>query len=832
MKLSLNRGWQLLERKLDVTARDVLGVMEADDFLAAGDLPLDAHMPLIAHGVIKDPVVAAYSYDCEWMERRSWWFKKAFQVTEADLKARAARLELESLDLFADVFVNGRFVGEHQSCHFPFIADVKEHLKPGENILLVRLTMGPERVSKGDYDYLADHICTEYEGGRGDRGEKARAMLRKPQYVYGWDWGPRIGTVGIVKNAWLHFLGDVAVTRVHAVTLSAEENARMRFELEFESLLPLSTQEAEVTLEITRGGKSVLTLKRDVLAESGANYADFDAVIEHAQLWWPNGAGEQPLYEVRATVQTETCTAVSEPARFGIRTVALDLTKYGNNDRRFAVMVNGVAIYMKGADWIPSDSIYARVSREKYETLIRDAKDCNFNMLRIWGGGSYERDEFYDLCDEHGILLWHDFMFACALYPDDQAWFKDLAAREIDYQTRRLRNHPSMALWCGNNECQWIFEQYLGGPGKPYSGGLHLYNEIMPRAIRDNCPEIPYWRSSPYGGNLPNDNEVGDRHHWRDCTMSDRMEDRINPEAYDRVTSRFVTEYGYIGPCSEETITKYYGGGEWAPGDRIWNLHNNTFEKATVPEGIRRHYTDPEPLAIRDYLQYARLVQGLMYGYSLEAIRFYPKNDGSLFWMYNDTWGEVGWTIIDYYLDRKPSFYHVKRAFAPLKLILRASEDGKTVRVMGINDTPSEVLADLKFGYAGFDGRLDQSSVSLKLKPFTKGIVHEFPMPAGDARKGVVFARMDGAPLALLRQVPFRDFAAHEGRVLVESVKEHGNDLKVELKSEGYCHAVSLGFPAGVRLSDEYFDMLPGDRATVTVYGAKGMANGMSPRWI
>jgi beta-mannosidase len=293
-----------------------------------------------------------------------------------------------------------------------------------------------------------------------------------------------------------------------------------------------------------------------------------------------------------------------------------------------------------------------------------------------------------------------------------------------------------------------------------------------------------------------------------------------------------VSEYGYIGPCSEETITKYYGGQAWTPGDKIWNLHNNTFEKATVPEGIRRHYTDPEPLAIRDYLQYARLVQGLMYGYSLEAIRFYPKNDGALFWMYNDTWGEVGWTIIDYYLDRKPSFYYVKRAFAPVKLILRASEDRKTVRVMGVNDTPDEVKADLTFGYVSFDGKYDQAGVPVTLKPFDKAIVHEFAMPEGDARDGVVFARLDGAPLALLRQVPFRDFKEHEGRVLVESVKDSGNDLLVELTSQGYCHAVSLGLPASVRLSDEYFDMLPGDRVTVTVYGAAGRKDELNIRWL
>ncbi len=820
MKLSLNKHWKMLYRDLDVGCLDAQEVLGATDYLDAGTLPIDAHMPLIKHGIIKDPVVADYCHESEWMERKSWWFRHEFKLTAAQLKASEIRLELESLDLFADIFINGRQVGSHQSCHFPFVKDVLAQLVVGVNTLLVRLTMGPERIAKGDYDYLADRICTEYDVGRGDRGEKARAMLRKPQYVYGWDWGPRVGTVGIVKNAWLHIIKDLHVTRIAAVTLSPEKDAKLRFELEFESLLPISTQEVEVEIQVSHEGRTVLTLNKSVLAESGANFVDIEAEIKDAKLWWPAGAGAQPLYEMTATVKGRKTTATSDPVRFGIRTIALDLTKHADHDRRFAVVVNGVPVYCKGGDWIPSDSIYARVSREKYEVLLTDARDCNFNMLRIWGGGNYERDEFYELCDELGILIWHDFMFACSMYPDDQPWFVDLCVREIEHQTKHLRNHPCMALWCGNNECQWIFEDYLGSEGKKYTGGLTLYNQIMPRIVRHNCPEIPYWRSSPYGGKLPNDNEVGDRHHWRDCTMSDNMQDRINPEAYDKVTSRFVSEYGYIGPCSEETITKYYDGKAWTPGDAIWNLHNNTFEKATVPEGIRRHYVDPEGLAIKDYLQYARLVQGLMYGYSLEAIRFYPQNDGALFWMYNDTWGEVGWTIVDYYLDRKPSFYYVKRAFAPVKLILRPSKDKKTVLVMGINDTPNAVTQTLEYGYVSFDGMYDKRDAPVSLKPFSKAIVHEFPLPEGDKKSGMVYARVEGAPLALLRQTPFRNLKSRDCAVEITGIEKKGSDYHVALTAKGYCHAVSFGLPSHVRLSDEYFDMLPGDARTVVIYGA------------
>jgi beta-mannosidase len=442
-------------------------------------------------------------------------------------------------------------------------------------------------------------------------------------------------------------------------------------------------------------------------------------------------------------------------------------------------------------------------------------------MLRVWGGGLYERDEFYNFCDGMGILLWHDFMFGCSLYPDDQEWYLELVRKEIDYQTKRLRHHPSLALWCGNNENPMIFENYLKADAKNrFSGGLRIYNEIIPSLIRANCPEIPYWPSSPYGGKAPNDNEVGDRHHWGDCTMNPDMEKRITPEAYDLVTSRFITEYGYIGPCSEATIKKYYGKNPVVHNDKIWNLHNNTFEKATVPEGIRKHYIDPEGLELKDYLRYARLVQGLMYSYSLEAIRFYPKNDGALFWMYNDTWGEVGWTIIDYYLDRKPSYYYVKRAFAPVKFILRAVKD--KVRVMGINDTPKEKSADLEYGYAGFDGKFDKSKKAVTLPAFSKGIVLEFPKPRGDVKKGVIYTRAKDAPLAILRTGPFRNYAAAGSTVTVAKFEIKGKDVQVTLQSSGYSHAVSLGLKSDIHLDDEYFDMLPGDVHTVTIRDAAG----------
>ncbi|MCL2834898.1 MAG: beta-mannosidase, partial [Treponema sp.] len=219
MKLSLNKEWKLLYRDLSAGPDQVPSILAAADFIDAGVLPCDAHVPLINAGIIKDPVTADYCHDCGWMEQKSFWYCKEFSVTAKQLKSRAARLTIESLDLYAHIFINGKLAGTHQSCHYPFTSDIIKYLKEGANNILIRLTMGPEEFSRNDMDYLYDYISAEYERRRKDRGEKARAFLRKPQYVYGWDWGPRIGTVGIMKNAWIEFLDDIAVIGLHPVTL-------------------------------------------------------------------------------------------------------------------------------------------------------------------------------------------------------------------------------------------------------------------------------------------------------------------------------------------------------------------------------------------------------------------------------------------------------------------------------------------------------------------------------------------------------------------------------------------------------------------------------------
>ncbi len=352
--------------------------------------------------------------------------------------------------------------------------------------------------------------------------------------------------------------------------------------------------------------------------------------------------------------------------------------------------------------------------------------------------------------------------------------------------------------------------------------GMKLSNNESKRYVRINCPNIPYWNSSPYGGDYANANNVGNVHHWGACMMNADMAKRIEPKEYDLVTARFVTEYGYPGPCPMETIEEYFDGKPVERGSKIWELHNNTFEKKTVNAGIEKHYLDnAAALSLEDYILYAGMVQSTMLGYSLEAMRFKDFMSGSLFWMYNDTWGEVGWTIIDYYLRRKISFYGVKRAFAPVKLTLRAV-DGK-VRLQGINDTPEEITFTCRMGYMPFDGSPARlTDATFTLAPRSRVYLQDADMPEGDDTRGtfVVIPDTDRLDPAVLRLHDMRALQFSGARPKVLASHADGDDLLVTLGADQYIHGVH--FREQFDADDNYFDLLPGQTKKVRIFGAAG----------
>ncbi len=376
--------------------------------------------------------------------------------------------------------------------------------------------------------------------------------------------------------------------------------------------------------------------------------------IPDPRLWWPNGMGEQPLYRVKAGLiddNGDVCDA--RTFAIGLRTVAIERTHLREGGR-FCLRVNGQDVFCRGGNIGPFDMIPARISDAKYETIVAEAQHANMNMLRINGCSIYEAPAFYDACDRMGILVWHDFMLTCTTYPEDEAFTAAVGA-EVDAVVRQLRHHPSIALWCGNNECTWGFRDWWN-PDKSQPlelGGVHLYNRIIPDICRHLDPHRPYWVSSPAGGEEPNSELAGDCHWWHPFFMSSDMQRRIRHETFDECRARFVSEYGVIGPCHLESMQQYLLPEELHPDSLAWRVHTNTIEQETVPAAIRRHYADPEGLSVPEYSRYGQMFQAIIHGHALEALRF-RKNDGdddcqgALIWSYTDCWGKRAgpfWTI-------------------------------------------------------------------------------------------------------------------------------------------------------------------------------------------
>jgi len=433
-------------------------------------------------------------------------------------------------------------------------------------------------------------------------------------------------------------------------------------------------------------------------------------------------------------------------------------------------------------------------------------------MLRVWGGGLYESDTFYRACDRYGIMVWQDFMFACSPYPDHVEWFRQEVEREADYQTMRLRQHACVVLWCGCNECNWGFDIWWHGQTR---GGAFLYNYLLSEIVNRNCPEIPYWNGSPYGGaKTPNDTRIGDCHYW--------IVERITPEIFDACDSPFVSEFGVIGACAEESTRAYLDGAEPDRDSAVWTHHVNMAEAGSVARGIQKHYgidLSTSSLALQDFLLYSGLFQGMMLQYALESMRYRENCHGSLFWMYNDCWGEVGWTIIDYCRRRKPSWYFVRRAFAPLRLILREADDG--IHVVFANDTRDTVRLEIEYGYVSLDGESeDLTRMKVEGVALARTELVVFERGDHDARRGLWIARdVSGIALesAALRAVDYVQLTVTDPALEAETVRAEDHAATVVVSAVGYAHGVRIVRPPDVWVSDDFFDLLPGESRKITL---------------
>ncbi len=799
-EITLNGTWKLRGEALTCGLEEARKISNLKAGWINTPVPGDIRQGLLAADITCEPTLGMNSFEASWIEDKSWWLRKTFKAAKSMIDSNQTEIVLDGLDANASIFLNDMHIGDHPSTFRPFVKRINEALVEGDNVLLVRLTHGIENVTQKEVDDVGGLVAPEQGNNNPDRSDRRRIYVRKPQYSWGWDWVPRIATVGITSQCSIRVYNKSVIRdlQITPQRKARTKNVNLKVAVEVEWFHRYKTGIGTVYLNVLDiDDKVVASQEQKALLQGGINYVDCTIEIKNAQFWWPSHMGRQYRYTIVAELRMNGKKVDSRSVKYGIRFVELD------TDNRFAFRINGKTMFCKGANWIPCDALYGRVTDERVDKLIIEARKANFNMLRIWGGGLYERDAFYEACDREGILVWHDFMFACAPPPDHLECFRDEICKEADYQTRRLHNHACIALWCGSNECIGVMQYSFG---RQTQNGRVTFGSILPRAVRNNCPEIPYWYSSPYGaGNNwkhGDSDAVGDCHFWTGAMMHKDMNKRITPQVYDNdCHCRFISEFGFPGPCCQESTLEYLNGGEFDRSGKVWQHHCNSFEKGTIEAAVKKHYLDPARISTSEHLYYDGLVQGLMYGYSLEAMRSKPYCGGALFWMYNDCWGEIGWTIIDYYLRRKISWYFTRRAFAPLRLILRKKKSQVVVTLA--NDTDKTLRGTLEYGYLCLNGKksfVKRRKVSADA--FVRTVLATFARGKYDPTRGLWFARLLGRKdiiPGMLMAVDLR--ALNRSKPNVElSVRRCGTDqYMVTFTSDVYAHAVELKLPAGAK---------------------------------
>ena len=811
------------------------GIDEADNILERSDgwlevpsLPCDVHTVLQKHGIIKDPHVGNGSFECQWVEDRSWWFLKRFELTEEELSANGVELFVGMLDVHADVFLNGRHICHHSSAMYPLRKNVISYLKKGENTVLIRISTGLERVRDEDVAEVRDFVACEYRRRREGRGDDRRTMLRKPQYVFGWDQSPRLATCAIAGDVRLEILDEVVVRDIRFETLELfDGKARLLVEAEIESLALTTARECVAEMVLEYEGKKVYTARKDYLSQCGTNYVDFSFVLEDPKLWWPNGYGAQALYDVKVTVRNNFGSADSRTVRTGIRTVKLDTSAINEKERKYAFTVNGKPIYCRGADFIMTDHLYASVRDEQQDRLLSAARDAHFCMVRFWDGNIYQTDSVYDMCDKYGIMVIQNFCFACGAYPDHLEDFCKEVEKEAEYQIKRLRCHPCLSLFYGNGENSSILMNYLGMnffekyDSTEYFGGTYIYNTLLPKIHHANTVSVGYQCTTPFGGfDSPECEERGDRHYYPFLNLDpQKQEYRISKESIDCLRCKFITEGGVMGPSSEEALIAYCGGKENTAYDSTVFLHHrNTFERDAVRDAIHKYYTGKRELSLDEYCLYGGLFQGTLLGYEADHIRVQPNCSGSVLWCMNDGFGEVGFSIMDHFCNPKPVYYYLKRAYAPRRLVLK--REGQEVAIYLTNSSSESFETVLSYGYISFDGDIMKADMkAVSLEPYSPAVcVAKYNDEGLDLSRGVIFASGEGLDTATLfdREQYQLDIPRMAELTLKNVCCENGR-LSFTVSSDIYAHGIHFGLHESILLSDCYFDLLPGESKRITV---------------
>ncbi len=790
---------------------------EGWEFTRAGEsnwqpamVPGCVHLDLLASGQIPDPFYRENEKELQWIGKTDWEYRLTFTLDREFRNKKHHELVFDGLDTYASVYLNGRKILEADNMFRQWVVEVSELLKE-ENTLQVCFRSPINEILPRLKEEKIVYPSTA------DPGEGTSPYTRKAPYHYGWDWGPRLVTSGIWRPVTLRAWDEIVLRDCYV-----RQRALNDRQAELEARLEVDLEEA-VTLQLRLFVNDRLVKEREIRPERpGRNVLVEDLVLAAPRRWWPAGYGEPYLYSVRVELAGARAT-VSTTRRIGLRTLEIRREKEtGRKGESFTVVVNGVPIFAKGANWIPADSFTPRVTPERYRYLLQSAVDAHMNMLRVWGGGIYEEDVFYDLCDELGLLVWQDFMFSCALYPADRS-FLESVREEALYQVRRLRQHPCLALWCGNNEIEWGWydwgwkEKY---PVKFWKEYRRLFHELLPQICASEDPERLYWPSSPAsdvpGKIYPNHPDYGDIHYWGVWHGREPFEN------YQRQRPRFASEYGFQSFPDLKTVKMFSEPADWDIFSPVMLAHQrNESGNAIIKSYLEQRY--PPPKDFPAFLLLSQLLQAEGVKMGAEHFRrLRPYCMGSLYWQLNDCWPVASWSSIDYYGRWKALHYYARRFYAPL-LVSPYQEDGK-IRVAVVSDFPEARSAELVISLRDFHGKILKTDFrSVNIPSFSSTVFWEISreewLEALSPDSVFLLAELrDGNKLLsenTLFFVPEKEQKLPAVRIRTR-VKAGEKGLRIELWSDRLARSVYLttGQEAGV-FSDNFFHLLPDRRVTV-----------------
>lgn len=794
-------------------------------------VPGAVHTDLLAQGQIPDPYVGAPEAGLQWIGLADWEYRARFDVDAPTLARAHAELAFEGLDTFATVTLNGQPLLKADNSHRTWRARVDGKLRPAGNELRIVLR-SPIRTLLPDVQAMPHKIAGNYPSPYGDEPKDAMVgnFVRKPGYHFGWDWGPRYVTAGIWRPVQLESWDAQRLTALAVQTQALDASrADLEIAVEIESAVVGS---AAVQIEVLDpDGTRVARIDRTALLKAGDNRIAVPVALQQPRRWWPVGQGEQARYTVRATLAPDTSGATHIEQRTGLRTVELRREVDRNGGQGFAFVINGVPIFAKGANVIPFDMFPARVDAARIRRELTAARDANMNMLRNWGGGYYEDDVFFDIADELGLLVWQDFMFGGGMQPGYDPAFRANVVAEARDNVRRLRHHPSVVLWCGNNEEETAWKDWGHGrdltaadpafAAKVWQGYVDLFGNDLRQVVAEEGLGVPYWSSSPSNDldEKANDSTRGDKHYWQVWGNP-----ALPVTAYLHETPRFMSEYGLQAWPVLRTLDGIIPAAEQQVDSPTVRAH----QKFMAGEGNQRllKYIEEEYGTPRDFPAFVYLSQVMQAdGIQLAALHHRasrPYTMGSLYWQLNDVWPGASWSSIDYAGRWKALHFHARRFFAD-QAVAALRDEGVT-RVSLLNDRQQGLQATWRLRVLDLDGtRRGEQRHTVALPPLSALEVGRFAdadllKGADPTRTVAVVELFDGASLLsqqVVYFVPAKALALSPARIDAE-LRADGDGYVLTLRSSTLVRALWVAFDSvDATLDDNALELVPGETVTI-----------------